>query len=124
MSDIITTSMNDKAGTTTMLAGEQTHHSHSGGTSVSVNGQMTQQHNNAAGTSTRTGATPVTTSNIITEARTESGFPRSGKDIDENCIVKVNGMEGKIKCMIAGGLLQRLPDGSYALPDPNPNLGS
>lgn len=86
---------------------------------IIVDGQMTHRDHDG-GTVQFTGETPsATTGQKITQARTPSGFPRSGATITENDIVKVNGQEGRIKDMMRVGLITQNPDGSFSLADRN-----
>lgn len=85
---------------------------------IIADGKMTHRDNDG-GTTQFTGETPnTTTGQTITQARTPSGFPRSGASITENDIVKVNGQEGRIKDMMRVGLITQNPDGSFSLTDP------
>lgn len=81
------------------------------------NGQMT--HRDETGGETKfTGETPnATTGQRITQARTTTGSPRSGSDITDNDIVKVNGKEGRIKDMLRVGLVTKNHDGSFTITD-------
>lgn len=82
---------------------------------IITNGQMTHRDEDG-GETQLSGETPNATSGQrITQARTTSGFPRSGADITENDVVKVNGSEGRIKDMIRVGLITKNPDGSFTI---------
>ncbi|SCA54831.1 conserved hypothetical protein [Candidatus Terasakiella magnetica] len=91
----------------------------SGGT-VGVDGDQFYRDNHQGGEAQLSGEVAVST-DVITQARTPSGFPRTGASITENDIINLKGSEGRIKDMIAAGLVEGLPDGSYRVTSNQPS---
>lgn len=82
---------------------------------IIIDGQVSHR-DNAGGETQFTGEIPTaSTGQKITQARTTTGYQRSGADISENDLVKVNGSEGRIKDMLRAGLVTKNPDGSFSI---------